>query len=72
MFVGLMVQVILKNRPAFLWTCSNCNALLTYQTNDIYESHFIYCPICKSKEHVLFELNYDGVIKNEKQTTPSA
>ena len=51
--------------------CSNCYALLTYQTNDIYEKHFIYCPVCKSKEQVLFELDYDGVVKDGKQTSTS-
>ena len=66
-----MVKVILPKTPAFLHMCSNCYALLTYSTNDIYEKHFIYCPVCKSKEQVLFELDYDGVVKSEKQTSTS-
>lgn len=61
-----MVQVLLRKVPVLTHLCSNCHSLLAYQYNDIYENHFIYCPLCKSKEEILFDVTYDGVVKDGK------
>lgn len=64
--IKVMVQVISQKFIALLTQCEGCGALLSYQTNDIYEGHFIYCPVCKYKQRVNLELAYDGVVKDGK------
>lgn len=58
------MQVLAQNSPALLTVCENCNALLAYQINDVYEGHFIYCPVCRYKNEVRLRLDYDGEIRN--------
>ena len=60
------MQVILQKTPALMVTCEQCGALLAYQFNDIYQGHFIYCPVCKFKQIIPLDNNYDGVVKNGK------
>ena len=59
------MQVISPKPIAFLHTCIECGALLTYNFNDIYQNKYIYCPICKTKQESACDLSYDGVIKDD-------
>ena len=35
------------------------------QDNEIYNERDVYCPICKFKNEILFNKNYDGVVQKE-------
>ena len=48
--------------PGSIHFCIECHALLAYTPQDIYENHFIYCPLCKTKQECAMDLNYDGVV----------
>ena len=58
---------VLSEKPvASIHECVNCHCILAYNISDIYEGHFIYCPVCKYKQRVNLELAYDGVVKDGK------
>ena len=44
-----------------------CGALLGYGPNDINEGQFIYCPVCHIRQKTTMNLNYDGLIIEEKK-----
>lgn len=58
-----MIQVLAKN-AILLHICSSCGCVFKYEVNDIYESKYLYCPICRAKEEAALQLNYDGVVEN--------
>ena len=58
------MEVLATKAPGLIHICSNCRALLGFTTGDIYQSRYIYCPLCKSKELTNLDLSYNGVVKN--------
>lgn len=44
-----------------------CGALLGYTPEDINEGQFIYCPVCHIRQKTMMNLNYDGLITEEKK-----
>lgn len=58
------MRVLSPTFPGSIHICEECNAVLAYSTQDIYENHFIYCPLCKTKQKCNLDLNYNGVINN--------
>ena len=44
-----------------------CGAVLGYAPQDINEGQFIYCPVCKIRQRVNMNLNYDGIILENKE-----
>ena len=48
-------------------TCPDCGALFAYNTKDIYENCFVYCPVCHARQKASIDLSYDGVIKTEQK-----
>ena len=47
--------------------CSNCEATLVYDVRDVYEGKYVYCPNCKKKIESLFNLEWDGEVKDGSQ-----
>lgn len=59
-------MIILSDRcVGSIFQCE-CGAVLAYKPEDIQENHFIYCPVCKIRQRVPLDLEYDGVIEDEK------
>lgn len=58
---------ILSNKYIGIYCiCEQCGALLgNIQESDIYSENIVYCPICKHGNYILYNKNYNGVIKNE-------
>ncbi len=57
------MEVIRQIAPGSLHICDNCYALLAYNPSDVYEGHFIYCPVCKKRQKCNMDLEWDGTIK---------
>lgn len=58
-------MIVLSQRfPGSIHICTECHAVLAYSIQDVYENHYIYCPLCKTKQLCSMDLSYDGVIKN--------
>lgn len=58
-----MMTVLSVKFPGSIHICENCGAVLAYHATDVYENHYIYCPVCKLKQQCELDLSYDGVIK---------
>lgn len=58
------MQVLMERAPALMVVCDQCGALLSYQFNDVYEGHFIYCPRCHYKQEVALQNDYRGEVQN--------
>lgn len=56
------MMVIANKIPSSLHICEYCNALLAYTADDVYENHYIYCPICKTRQRCKLDLEWDGLI----------
>lgn len=60
------MEVISIKFPGRICICEQCGALLgNIQESDIYSENIVYCPICKHGNYILYNKNYDGVIKDE-------
>lgn len=59
-----MVKVILQKCPLFLVICKQCNALLTFQFEDVHNSQII-CPVCNNKVLTRVMDMYNGVVRRE-------
>lgn len=46
--------------------CNACGALLGYNPEDIFDNSYVKCPQCGFKILTKMQLNYDGVIREEK------
>ena len=46
--------------------CNNCGALLGYGPEDIFNNSYVRCPRCGFKILTKMQLDYDGVIREEK------
>ena len=60
------MRVISQEFLGRLITCQNCGALLEWEDKDVYGSD-IYCPICKKSNHIDYDKNYDGIVKESKK-----
>ena len=58
--------VFSEKYPGRILICQNCGALLGYNEHDIYGND-VYCPICKQKNSIDYDKNYDGIIKEDKK-----
>lgn len=58
--------ILSKKCVGLIQECPTCGAVLAYDTKDVYENKYVYCPICKTKILTSLDLSYNGVIK-EKQ-----
>ena len=57
-----MMTIVSQKFPGLLRICDGCNILLAYDSTDVYENQFVYCPVCKTKLKVNINFEYDGVI----------
>ena len=46
--------------------CNKCGALLGYGLTDIHNNSYVTCPQCKFEILTKMQLDYDGVIREEK------
>lgn len=44
-----------------------CGAVLGYNSQDINEGQFIYCPVCRVRQKVKMNLNYDGIVQESEE-----
>ena len=60
---------VLSNRcPGIYFICENCGSVvIDVKDNEIYNERDVYCPICKFKNEILFDKNYDGIVKEENK-----
>ena len=59
--------VLSEKFPGRILICQNCGALLgDIKEKDIYGND-VYCLICKQKNPIDYDKNYDGIIKEEKK-----
>lgn len=58
------MEVLSPKFPGRLLICQNCGALLSYNEHDIYGSD-VYCPLCKAKNTIDYDKNYNGIIKGD-------
>lgn len=49
--------------------CENCEAILVYDVRDVFDGKYVYCPNCKKKMISLFDLEWNGVVKNGSQSS---
>lgn len=47
--------------------CNACGALLGYDPNDIFDNSYVKCPQCGFKILTKMQLDYDGLIREEKK-----
>ena len=60
-------MIILSEKfPGRILICGNCGCLFAYNENDIYGQD-VYCPLCKARNTIDYDKNYDGIIKEEKK-----
>ena len=59
-------MIVLSNKFVGCIHQCECGAVLAYTPQDISDGCFIYCPVCHIRQRTSFDLNYDGVIKEEK------
>lgn len=60
------MQILSEIFPGRILICSECGCLFSYNEKDIYGSD-VYCPLCKQKNIIDYNKNYDGIIQ-EKNT----
>lgn len=58
------MKVLSQRFPGSIHICVECHAALAYSPRDVYENHYIYCPLCKTKQLCAMDLSYDGVIED--------
>ena len=46
--------------------CNACGALLGYGPEDVFDNSYVKCPVCNFKILTKMQLDYDGVIREEK------
>ena len=46
--------------------CNACGALLGYGPEDVFDNSYVKCPKCGFKILTKMQLDYDGVIREEK------
>ena len=54
--------------PGLVQICPECGALLGYNSKDIYENTYIYCPICRTKINIHMEEAKEIVKDDGKQS----
>lgn len=58
--------------PGRILICQNCGALLgAIKDSDIYGEN-IWCPLCKSANKIDYNKDYDGIVKNPKNSVENA
>lgn len=60
-------MILISNRYCgSIARCPNCFAILGYTPDDVNSSQNIKCPQCNFMMWVPMNINYDGVIKDDK------
>lgn len=62
-------MIVLSPRPVGLYfICEQCGSMIIdVKDNEIYNGRDVYCPICKFKNEILFDKNYDGIVKEKEK-----
>lgn len=61
-------MVLLNNRYyGSICRCNACGAILGYGPEDIFENSYVKCPLCGFKILTKMQLDYDGVVREEKE-----
>ena len=47
--------------------CNSCGALLGYGPEDVHNNSYVTCPQCRFEILTKMQLDYDGLIKEEKK-----
>ena len=63
------MKVLSTKHPGLWFICEQCGAVvIDVQDNEIYNEQDVYCPICHALNKILFNKNYDGIIKEREET----
>ena len=63
------MKVLSVKHPGLWFICERCGAVvIDVQDNEIYNERDVYCPICHALNEILFDKNYDGIVKERKET----
>lgn len=58
------MQVLSDRYCGLTLVCKQCYALLAYDSKDIYDKKYVYCPLCKYKNEIIpiidVEVKKDG------------
>lgn len=46
--------------------CNSCGALLGYTADDVHKNSYVTCPQCGFEILTKMQVDYDGVVKEEK------
>lgn len=66
------MEVISAKYLGLLHVCAYCGALLRYGPQDVYEGHYLYCPVCKEKQECALQKDYDGAPTQEEPANDAA
>lgn len=47
--------------------CNACGALLGYKPEDVHNNSYVTCPRCRFEILTKMQLDYDGIVKEEKK-----
>lgn len=62
------MKVLSVKHPGLWFICEQCSAVvIDVQDNEIYNGRDVYCPICHALNEILFDKNYDGIVKEEEK-----
>jgi len=63
------MKVLSAKHPGLWFICEQCGAVvIDVQDNEIYNERDVYCPICHALNKILFDKNYDGIVKEREET----
>ena len=58
------MDILSPKYPGIWFICEQCGALIgNVKESEIYNNSDVYCPICKFKNTLPLNKNYDGTVK---------
>lgn len=61
------MNILSPKYPGIWFICEQCRALIgNVKESEIYNNSDVYCPICKFKNTLPFNKNYDGIVKEQE------
>lgn len=55
------MKILSQTYPGSIKICRECGCLFSFLPSDIYEKHWLYCPICKTRMESPMDLRNEKV-----------
>ena len=66
------MEILSKKYPGIYFICDQCGALIGHvKQTEVYNKNDVYCPICKWKNTLEYDKNYEGIMTEEKEDVQS-